>query len=520
MSKIANRKLEAVTIALLIAMSVISVVACALTFHSNKLYLNAEVDIARISEQLRRLDATLMTMQDAETGQRGYLLTHNRDYLQPYAAALTTAENSLSNLELSFRDEPRFRPQLVEIRRLKEQKFDELSSTIRLIDTAEHDLALELVKSNVGKMLMDRIRVLVGSIDQAKRQELVNIRTASIKRSRDAITSMYVLGAAMSVLLLSVYCYLVYDLRERRRLMRRAEFLENHDDLTGLYNRRFFFSLGSNALKQAFRDGRRIAVLLIKLNGFKELNAQVGYANGNALLSEVAARLLETARKGDQVARLGDGEFSVLVPNVHSEEELAMLSNRLIDALTPSLIAETPEKYVGVSIGIAIGPDDGHGAEELLSLAHTAICRVKNELGSHYRFYRESIDPAPTREEMLTSGLHRAVEEGSFSLQFQPLINTSTQKTVSIEALLRWNHPQLGPITPDEFIPIAEKTGLILPIGAWVLREACTQVQQWNNQGHNWHAAVNISAVELIVENFSEHYYRSTCALRLAGRSS
>jgi diguanylate cyclase (GGDEF)-like protein len=504
MPKITNRKLEAVTIALILAMSMIVAIASVLTFRNNKSHLEAEVHIARINEQLRRLDAVLMTLQDAETGQRGYLLTSNRAYLEPYANALKGAEISLDNLESALRDEPRFRPQLDELRHLKEQKFHELAHTIALADEGEDERALAVVNANVGKMRMDRIRFLIAGIEQEKHQQLANIRAASLKQSKDATISMYLFSGTIVVLLFSIYLYLVYDLRERRRLARRAEFLESYDELTGLYCRRHFRDLSSHAMKQAFRDGRRAAVLIINLNNFKEINDQYGYVIGNAVLMEVGNRLLETARKGDQVARMRGNEFGLLVPDMHSEEELATLSSRLIDAVTPSWIPEMPEKYVSVSIGIAISPEDGQSAAELLSHANAAMHQARSEPGSRYRFCRHAIDASPTRIEMLTTGLHRAVEEQSFSLRFQPLVDTNTQKAISLEALLRWEHPELGAIAPDEFIPIAERTGLIIPIGAWVLNEACTHVHRWNSQGCNLRAAVNISAVDLIAANFAD----------------
>jgi len=502
MTNLKNQRLEIGLIILIVVVSILLVFFGWRTLSDNRDYIAAEERINQVNEQLRALNLTLSAFQDAEIGQRGYLLTNNPRYLEPYENALKEVDARLAWLARGIRGETRYQLYLAEINRLKVEKLDELQQTLILHNQGRHADALKMVSSDRGKQIMDRLRMLSGEMVTEKRTELESIKQASRQRGESAERSTYLFVASIALFMALAYAYLLFDLRERGRLKARAEFAENHDELTGLHNRNFFRDLLSSHVRHVYREGTRIALVFVNLDNFKSVNEELGFASGNQVLIEVANRLEETARKGDAVARLRNDEFAILVSRVSSIEELSSFAGRLVDALTPSLFPDMPEKYLGVSIGIAICPDDASSAGELLNCANDAVYKAKTEGRSRYRFFRETIDTAPTRAQILTGGLHRAVERKEFELRFQPQVDAKTHSIVGVETLLRWTHPDLGPISPDEFIPIAEKTGLILPIGVWVLREACKQVQQWNLLGAGWVVAVNVSAVELIGEDF------------------
>ncbi len=472
------------------------------TINDNREYLGAEERINRINEQLRALNLTLSALQDAETGQRGYLLTNDLRYLEPYENALREMDVHFARLVNDIGQEAAFAGHIKEVGRLKQEKLDELRETLRLHDEVGRDQAMALVMSGHGKKTMDRLRLLTGEMRDAKRTELAAIEQASARRAKKAELSAWLFGGAIVLFMLLAYVFLLRDLSERGRLKGQAGFAENNDPLTGLHNRLFFRELLSSHLKHAYREGARAALLIVDLNDFKSINAEFGFAAGNQVLIEAANRLQETARKDDIVARLRGDEFGIFVPRVNSVEELSGFAARLIDALTPSLIPDMPERYVGVSIGIAIYPEDAGRTGELLERANEAVRKARLDGRSRYRFCRDSIDTAPSRAEILTNGLHRAVERQAFMLYFQPQVDLATQRIVSVEALVRWQHPELGPVSPDEFIPLAEKTGLVLPMGVWILREACVQVQTWNRQGADCGLAVNVSAAELVRADF------------------
>ncbi|GAB3546768.1 hypothetical protein GCM10027343_25100 [Noviherbaspirillum agri] len=502
MTNLKNQRLEIGLIVLIVIVSVLLVFSGWRTLNDHREYIAAEERINHVNEQLRALNLTLSAFQDAEIGQRGYLLTSNPRYLEPYENALKEIDARLDWLARGLKEESRYQLHLAEINRIKIEKLDELHQTVVLHKQGRHAAALAMVNSDRGKLIMDRLRMLSGEMVTDKRAELARIKQTSVQRGERAEHSTYLFGASIALFMALAYAYLLFDLRERGRLTARAEFAENHDELTGLHNGKFFRDLLSSHVRQGYREGTRIALVFVNLDNFKSVNQEFGFVSGNQVLIEIASRLAETARKGEAVARLRNDEFAIMVSRANSIEDLSSFAGRLIDALTPSLIPEMPEKYLGFSIGIAIYPDDASSAGQLLDCANEAVAKAKTEGRARYRFFRETVDTAPTRAQILTSGLHRAVERKEFELRFQPQVDARTHRIVGVETLLRWTHPELGVVSPDEFIPIAEKTGLILPIGVWVLREACKQVQQWNLLGANWVVAVNVSAAELLGEDF------------------
>jgi diguanylate cyclase (GGDEF)-like protein len=295
----------------------------------------------------------------------------------------------------------------------------------------------------------------------------------------------------------------VAALKERDRSLERinAELLyqASHDSLTGLANRTLF----ANRLKQAVLSGRPFAVCVLDLDRFKLINDSLGHGAGDALLKLVARRLLSAMRADDTVARTGGDEFLLLLRDVSSPRQIEHLVSRSSNALNETYQLHESELHVTSSIGIARFPADGGTGEELLARADEAMYHAKQNGRSMYRFFEAGVMGRSRERLGLEADLRHALADAQFQLCYQPKIDIASGEIRSVEALLRWQHPTRGQLMPGEFISIAEDTGLILPIGEWVIREACRQTRQWQLQGLPFlRMAVNVSPLQFRQTNF------------------
>ncbi len=283
------------------------------------------------------------------------------------------------------------------------------------------------------------------------------------------------------------------DVTEVRRGQERIAQLARFDPLTGLANRNLFRDALEDVLGRAVRGGRQCALLFIDLDRFKAVNDQLGHAAGDALLREVAARLRTAAGSGATVARLGGDEFAVLLPDA-SQRRAEAVATGLVAGMARPCVIEGQTVSVGVSIGYALGPADAATAETMLRSADLALYEVKSSgRGAALRFRAEFRERAEERR-VLEADLARALDRAELALAFQPVVDAADERIVGFEALLRWTHPQLGNIPPAKFIPIAEETGLIVPIGHWVIAEACRWAARWPDEVR---IAVNLSPAQI-----------------------
>jgi diguanylate cyclase (GGDEF)-like protein len=266
-----------------------------------------------------------------------------------------------------------------------------------------------------------------------------------------------------------------------------------NDSLTGLPNRAFFRQHLDLELRQAERrGGSGLALLCVDLDNFKAVNDTLGHPIGDELLRAVAARL--GASVGDaMVARLGGDEFIIILSHRDAHEAAGAIAGRLIAALAEPFEVRGNELTAGASVGIAMAPGDGTDADTLLKHADLALYQAKGEGGGTYRFFEAEMNARAQSRHRLEGDLRRAITNGEFELYYQPLFDMETNRIGSFEALIRWNHPTRGLVAPDEFIPLAEETGLIVPIGSWVIQEACRQAMKWP---HDIRVAVNVSSVQ------------------------
>jgi diguanylate cyclase (GGDEF)-like protein/PAS domain S-box-containing protein len=278
---------------------------------------------------------------------------------------------------------------------------------------------------------------------------------------------------------------------------KRIHHLARHDFLTDLPNRYSLTERLEHEVQRIGRHGGWLAVLLLDLDHFKGVNDHFGHGVGDKLLVEVAQRLRDSARRGDTVARLGGDEFAVLQPDVRGLEPPADLAMRLIRSLTPPFEISGQRIYTGASIGIAMCPDGATDGPAVLKQADLALYRAKEEGRNGFRFFEDSMNVEIQKRMELGQDLHEALPGNELYLDYQPQVDLRDRRLVGVEALLRWRHPRRGVVGPGEFVPIAESNGMIIPIGDWVLRAACTQARQWQSLGlPPVPVAVNLSGVQ------------------------
>jgi diguanylate cyclase len=289
------------------------------------------------------------------------------------------------------------------------------------------------------------------------------------------------------------FAMVMRDITERKEAAARIEYLAYHDSLTGLANRTLLADRLTRAIQYTERKGGSLAVLALDLDRFTMINDTFGHDKGDRVIALVAARLQHAVRAVDTVARVGGDEFMVMQIDVKHPADAAGLAERLIGVVSQPFELEGQQIDIGISIGIALYPDDGLSAGALVQNADTALYSAKAEGGSVFRFFEAEMTERIRARLALQSDLRRAIGTEQIKLVFQPQFTCSTGALVAFEVLLRWHHPTLGEIMPTRFIPIAEDTGLIVPLGRWVLEQACTMAASW---AKSVRVAVNLSPLQ------------------------
>ncbi len=282
------------------------------------------------------------------------------------------------------------------------------------------------------------------------------------------------------------------DIRDRRAAEERIRYLAHHDALTDLPNRRHLEQALDQALRVARRKQSRLAVCCLDLDGFKAVNDRLGHASGDLLLRQVGARMLDECRESDLVARVGGDEFVVVLQTGAGSDHASVVAERLVQALGRPFDLGGPSAHVGASIGISFFPEDGQTTATLFKCADVALYRAKDRGRGQFCLFELGMDRAVQERRELECDLRTALSTGALSLHYQPLFDGGGE-IIAFEALIRWQHPTRGPIPPDVFIPLAERSGLILPIGEWVLRTACRTAAAWP---HDCRIAVNLSPAQ------------------------
>jgi diguanylate cyclase (GGDEF)-like protein len=303
------------------------------------------------------------------------------------------------------------------------------------------------------------------------------------------------------------------DITERRQAEARIAHLAHHDVLTNLPNRALLRERLDHAVVAMRQGGRRLAVLMLDLDRFKEVNDTLGHPIGDALLQAVTQRLCGCVRDTDTIARLGGDEFAVVMRSSDPATEAAALSRRIQDVVSAPLEIDGHHVLIGTSIGIAVAPGDGDDPDLLLKSADLALYRAKSEGRGTYRFFEPEMDQRMQARRGLERDIRNALVNGEFALHYQPLVNLERDEICGFEALLRWQHPERGNVPPSDFIPLAEETGLIMPLGEWVLRQACTEAASWPD---HLKVAVNVSPAQFRARNLADLVVRTLAATGMA----
>ena len=297
------------------------------------------------------------------------------------------------------------------------------------------------------------------------------------------------------------------DITERKLAEDTINFQAYHDLLTNLPNRALLRDRLSLAISQAKREDEMLAVMFLDLDRFKNINDSLGHVIGDELLQQVSTRLKSCVREGDTLARFGGDEFTLLLPKItKGKEDVSSIAEKINGVLKDPFVIDNNELYVSASIGISIYPRDGTNMDLLIKHADIAMYHVKDTGKNNYKFYSDDMTTPYFQNLSLETGIHKALDNDEFHLMYQPQINLKNGEIVGVEALLRWDHPEHGMITPAEFIPFAEETGMIVEIGHWVLRNACAELRRWRDAGlPEIRMSINMSARQLAEKAIVKH---------------
>lgn len=281
--------------------------------------------------------------------------------------------------------------------------------------------------------------------------------------------------------------------------------LAYYDTLTGLPNRTLFEDRLGEAVAVSQRAGGLLGILFVSLDQLKKVNETLGHLHGDQLMKEMARRLRNCVRAGETVARFGGDEFAVMLTHIHGAKDVVEIIGSIRDALHLPFQLDGQELFATTSVGVSLFPDDGKESQSLLKNAGSALNRAKKASGDNYRFYTEDMNSKASKQFALETSLRHALDNEEFVLHYQPRLAVDSLKITGVEALVRWQHPRLGLLSPAEFIPLAEENGLILPIGEWVLRTACRQNREWQEQGFPaMRMGVNVSARQFHQQQLAE----------------
>ena len=371
---------------------------------------------------------------------------------------------------------------------LKDEVGRHLTEVFRIVDATTRKAVLDPMAKAASENLTGNLPLNCVLIHRDGHEVFIEDSVAPIHDSEGKVT-----GAVI----------VFRDVSAARAQLEQMAHLAEHDSLTGLPNRLLFCDRVGQAISLARRHGRPVAVLFLDLDGFKHINDSLGHAAGDEFLKSVAKRLLHCVRTPDTVSRQGGDEFVVLLQDLQKPEDAAASARRVLQAVSEIHLADHRELHVTASIGISVFPVDGLDAETLIKNADSAMYLAKKNGCQSYQFFRQDMDVPIDEHESLEESLQLALERNELTLHYQPKVNLKTGAIIGAEALSRWTHPTHGTIPPGQFIPIAEQCGLILPIGAWVFGEACSQARTWADAGMpGKKMAVNVSGVQFQREDF------------------
>ena len=453
-------------------------------------------DGLQVVELLRTVSSAVA---DSEAGQRSYIISERKEYLEDSGELLRVADRRLNDIRPLIGNDAVDQEKIGSLQSSVAARTAEFEHALDLLKNGDRMAALKAISTEESRRNLDDTYELFRQF-RAKQGELFLQRTRQLQEHSRFSLATQSIATFFGLVFLGLIYYLVYrEVTVRRQTEEKLKIVATHDSLTALPNRTLLHERLSHALASAQRHGRPLAVLLVDLDRFKHVNDTLGHEAGDTLLQVAARRIDNCLRETDTMARQGGDEFVVLMDELSDREPILRVSQRILDAMVEPFVIEGQEIHVSASIGISVYPGDGR---TLLRNADIALYRAKGKGKNNYQFYSAQIDNYSRERLALETGLRRALERDELRLHYQPKVDLATGHICGMEALLRWQHPQMGLVAPDRFIPIAEESGLILPIGTWVLKTACMQNRAWQLQGmQRFAVAVNLSPRQFAEES-------------------
>jgi diguanylate cyclase (GGDEF)-like protein len=480
-------------------------------------------------EVLENIQDLRVEWESISSGSRGFVLTGEESYFDSYRAAVLRVQQDQAAVRRLTVDNPVQQRRFPTLEALIAERVQRAELIAGLRRTRGLAASAAAMQNGPDVQIMAKFQTLAAEM-QGEELRLLALRDADTRRRSRQVKTDLILGALLGLLIAGGAGWSVR--RDSAALERAEEALNcsneelvkaadaaqamtqlmthsaEHDALTGLANRLLLNDRLGQAIALAERHKGQVAVLFLDLDGFKHINDSLGHSFGDKLLQAIAARLATCVHAPDTASRHGGDEFVILLPEVRRPEDAAAVARRLLEALAETYSIDRHDLQLSSSIGVSIYPDDGLDAETLIQNADTAMYQAKENGHDSYQFFRPAMNVRAVERQSIEEHLRHALERNELTLHYQPKIDLDTGAITGAEALIRWTHPTRGPISPDQFIPIAEDCGLILPIGGWVLREACAQARAWEDAGLPVITmAVNISALQFRKSNFLEDVY-------------
>ncbi|NNC54475.1 MAG: bifunctional diguanylate cyclase/phosphodiesterase, partial [Pseudomonadales bacterium] len=442
------------------------------TGHIAETNINASVKIRQLSDSFNLHQQSMSAAIDfavtsGDDRWRTNYENHLLDLHQVMMSAAATVEDSI----------------IAAMRDKSEAVVEKERELFRLIGEGKQVAAFELLASDAYQE---------SKIEQE--QQALTLRATLEQRSRQIIETLSsrlrqtTVALIMQIVLIVVIWFYIIAVVKRWQItqsVHREELskLAHYDPLTGIGNRALFQMRLESAFKQSKRDNKAVGLLLTDIDHFKDVNDNLGHDIGDKLLIEVAEKIQAACRESDTVIRLGGDEFAIIITNLDSKRDSGLLANKILSIFEREINIHGHEISTGTSIGLAFYPDDAENGEELLRKADMALYEAKRAGRRNFKFFDAAIETSARNKVEMQKGLISALENKEFKLFYQPLIDMKDGSIIGVESLIRWFHPETGMVPPDKFISVAEESRLIIPIGAWVLEEACRQQVAWEKSG-------------------------------------
>jgi diguanylate cyclase (GGDEF)-like protein len=482
----------------------------------------------QVLAKIQDLELTIVTI---ESESHNFAFTGNESDLETYHATALRAKQDLEAIRDLTTDNPIQQQQLPFLAGLLSQYIGYADTIVSVRRVQGRAAATGFIAAGQDQRSVDEIRASLGKL-HSEEERLQLLRVTRTARYLNQTKTILVIGTLLGILVAGFAALstlrnsgirgkakedllqkveeisrsneeLVRLAHEARTMTRQMTHSAEHDALTDLPNRLLLNDRIGQAVALAQRREKQVGVLYLDLDSFKHMNDSLGHPIGDKLLQSLARRLLGCVRTTDTVSRLGGDEFVILLSEIERPEDAAIISRKLLQAVSKAFPIDKHDLHITASIGVSTYPDDGFDAETLIKNADTAMFQAKENGREGYQFFRPAMNVRAVERQLIEEHLRRALERQEFALHYQPKIILKTGAISGVEALLRWTHPTRGYVPPGQFIPVAEDCGLILPIGAWVLKEACAQARAWADAGlPALTMAVNVSPVQFKSNGF------------------